>query len=207
MTDSPADNHGSPSPRERILERAIEVIESGGEVAIRTNLIAEECGVTAPILYRAFTNREGLVIAAQAERYRRSTTVAFGFLVSYIENATSRDELRSNVSAALDFIFSSERSAARRLRAEVIGSAVSRPELRAAVASIDLDYAERVAEAYAIAVRSGWVDAGVDLRGVALWSQGLINARVNIEFNDDKRVAGAWDALTKSAILGAIFGG
>jgi AcrR family transcriptional regulator len=204
MPSSPALE--SASSRERILERAIEVIEQGGEVAIRTNTIAEECGVTAPILYRAFTNREGLVIAAQAERYRRSTAVAVQYLVSYIENASSRAELRQNIAAALEFIFSAERAEARRLRAEVIGSAVSRPELRAAVAATDLDYARQVAQAYGVAVESGWVAASVDIRGVALWAQGVINSRVTIEFNGDPNVAAAWDGLTKSAILAAIFG-
>ena len=194
------------SARERILERAIEVIEHGGEVAIRTNTIAEECGVTAPILYRAFTNREGLVVSAQAERYRRSTAVAVQYLVSYIENASTRDELRQNISSALDFIFSVERSQARRLRAEVIGSAVSRPQLRAAVAATDLAYADQVADAYGAAMEKGWIDASVNVRGVALWAQGVINARVNIEFNEDPQVAEAWNTLTKSAILGALFG-
>lgn len=192
--------------RERILERAIEVIEQGGEVAIRTNAIAEECGVTAPILYRAFTNREGLVVAAQAERYRRSTAAAVQYLVSYIDNASSREELRANISSSLDFIFSAERSGARRLRAEVIGSAVSRPDLRAAVTATDLDYAHRVAAAYEAAIESGWVNRDVDLRGIALWSQWLINSRVSLEFGTDADVARAWDSFTKTAILHAIFG-
>ncbi|NBU38539.1 MAG: TetR/AcrR family transcriptional regulator [Actinobacteria bacterium] len=203
---SPSPSLESMSPRERILERAIEVIEQGGEVAIRTNTIAEECGVTAPILYRAFTNREGLVVAAQAERYRRSTAVAVEFLVSYIENSSSREELRENISRSLDFIFSAERSEARRLRAEVIGSAVSRPKLRAAVAATDLGYADKVSSAYTKAIEARWIDSSVDVRGVALWAQGVINARVNIEFNDDPNVAEAWNTLTKTAILGALFG-
>lgn len=192
--------------RERILERAIEVIEEGGEVAIRTNAIAEECGVTAPILYRAFTNREGLVVAAQAERYRRSTAGAMQYLLSYIESSSSREELRTNISSALDFIFSPERAEARRLRAEVVGSAVSRPNLRAAVAAIDRDYAGQVADAYHGAVEAGWVDDRVDLRGIALWSQWLINSRIHVDFCEDGEIATEWDVISKAAILRAIFG-
>ena len=59
------------SPRDKIIERAIAVLEKDGEAAIRTNTIAADCGCTAPILYREFQSREGLIIAAQAERYRR----------------------------------------------------------------------------------------------------------------------------------------
>lgn len=193
-------------PAVRILERAIEVIESGGEVAIRTNTIAEECGVTAPILYRAFTNREGLIIAAQAERYRRASAVAIDYLFDRIKEATSRDELRANIAQTLDFIVSPGRSRYRRLRAEVIGSAVSRPALAAEVQRIDREYSEAIAAAYAPAIEKGWLPRGVDLAAVALWIQAMVNGRTQIEFGADEAVARHWDELTKSAALRAIFG-
>ncbi|MEY2710256.1 MAG: hypothetical protein RL487_39, partial [Actinomycetota bacterium] len=164
-------------PADRILERAIEVIEAGGEVAIRTNVIAEECGVTAPILYRAFGNREGLVVAAQAERYRRASEVAVAYLVERVTSAGSRAELRDNIIEALDFITAPERSRNRRMRAEVIGSAVSRPALAAHVREIDMMHSATVAAAYAPAVANGWIAADLNLEAVVLWVQGIINGR------------------------------
>lgn len=193
-------------PHVRILERAIEVIESGGEVAIRTNTIAEECGVTAPILYRAFTNREGLIVAAQAERYRRASAVAMGYLFDRIKGATSREELRANLADTLDFVVSPERSQYRRLRAEVIGSAVSRPALAAEVQRIDREYSEAIAAAYAPAIERGWLAPAVDLAAVALWVQGMVNSRTQIEFGADEVVARHWDDLMKAAALRAMFG-
>ena len=121
---------------QRILERTIQVIEESGEAAIRTNPIAFECGVTPPILYRAFASREGLIIAAQAERYRRSTEVSAKYLYDSIARADSRESLIANVSSLLDFVFSKDRAENRRLRVEVIGSSVSRPQLRELIAGI-----------------------------------------------------------------------
>ncbi len=193
-------------PAVRILERTIEVIEAGGEVAIRTNTIAEQCGVTAPILYRAFTNREGLIVAAQAERYRRASAVSVDYLLDRIKRSTSRDELRANVAETLDFIVSPERSRYRRLRAEVIGSAVSRPALAAEVQRIDREYAGAIAAAYAPAIERGWLAPGVDMAAVALWVQGMVNSRTQIEFGADDEVARHWDGLMKAAALRAIFG-
>ena len=194
------------SSAERILERAIEVIETGGEAAIRTNTIAADCGVTPPILYRAFGNRDGLVIAAQAERYRRSSALAAEFLISHLANANSRDELRANLGVTLDFIFSPSRSAARRLRAEVIGSAVSRPALREAIVRVDAEYADRIAGAYEKAITAGWIAPGADMRAVALWAQGLITSMAALEFGYDTLAIEQWTAVTRAAIFRAILG-
>jgi AcrR family transcriptional regulator len=137
---------------QRILERTIQVIETAGEAAIRTNPIAFECGVTPPILYRAFGNREGLIIAAQAERYRRSTEAGLLYLFRYIDEANSREQLRENISTSLDFIFSEQRAENRRLRADVIGSSMSRPELREQLTRIDEEYALAIMERYQPAI-------------------------------------------------------
>lgn len=201
------DNTTSPmTSRERILERAIEVIEAGGEVAIRTNPIAAECGVTPPILYRAFESREGLVIAAQAERYRRASVEAFSFLVALIGSATSQDDLKAKVSGALDFIFSADRIEARRLRAEVIGSAVSRPALREQVVLIDKDYSRAITEAFDTAFESGWISPEVSCVAMTMWAMLLIESRTSVEFTDEPEWGAEWNQLSKTAIMAAMFG-
>lgn len=190
---------------QRILERAICVIEESGEVAIRTNQIAFECGVTPPILYRAYGSREGLIIAAQAERYRRSTAEAVQFLKRYIDEATSRESLYENISNTLDYIFSDSRASNRRLRAEVIGSSVSRPALREELLRIDWEYATLIADAYEKALQNGWISSQKNHEVIALWVQGLVNARYLFDENPDPQHGAAWNDLTRRAILDAIF--
>jgi AcrR family transcriptional regulator len=190
---------------QRILERTIQVIETAGEAAIRTNPIAFECGVTPPILYRAFGSREGLIIAAQAERYRRSTEVAMSYLFRYIDDANSREQLRENISTSLDFIFTEQRSENRRLRADVIGSSMSRPELREHLIRIDKAYATAIVERYQPAVEKGWLSRDKDYAVIAIWAQGVINARVMVDKGASAETLTAWDELSKRAILSAIF--
>jgi len=190
---------------QRILERTIQVIETAGEAAIRTNPIAFECGVTPPILYRAFGSREGLIIAAQAERYRRSTEVAMSYLFRYINDANSREQLRENISTSLDFIFSEQRKENRRLRADVIGSSMSRPELREHLIRIDKAYATAIMERYQPAVEKGWLSRDKDYAVIAIWAQGVINARVMVDKGASAETLTAWDELSKRAILSAIF--
>lgn len=206
MPVAPKEGTDQRSSAERILERAIEVIEQSGEAAIRTNPIAFDCGVTPPILYRAFGSREGLVIAAQAERYRRSTAESAEYLYQYIASATSRESLRENISRSLDFIFGDSRSANRRLRAEVIGSAVSRPKLREEITRIDREYAIEIAHAYQPAVEKGWIPSDKNLEVIAIWAQGVVNMRMMVDDSSDPESRVEWDALSKAAILDAVFG-
>ena len=191
---------------QRILERAIEVIDEAGEAAIRTNPIAAECGVTPPILYRAFKSREGLVVAAQAERYKRSTEAAAVMLIDLIRSATSRNDLQRKISQSLDYIFSDIRRGPREIRISVIGSAVSRPDLRAEIVKIDTWYMNQISDAYEAAIAKGWVNAAVNLQAIVLWAQGITNSRIMVEFANDKSIADAWNVLSKKAILSSIFG-
>ena len=46
----------------------------------------------------------------------------------------------------------------------------------------------------------------MDLAAVALWVQGMVNSRTQIEFGADEEVARHWDDLMKAAALRAIFG-
>lgn len=206
MTVAPKEGTEQKTSAERILERAIEIIEQSGEAAIRTNPIAFDCGVTPPILYRAFGSRDGLVIAAQAERYRRSTAESADFLYRYIAEATSRETLRENISQTLDFIFGESRFANRRLRAEVIGSSVSRPKLRQEIQRIDREYAIEIAHAYQPAVEKGWIAKDKNLEAIAIWSQGIVNMRLMVDDSDNPEVCASWDAMSKAVILDAVFG-
>lgn len=193
---------------ERILERTIEVIEKTGEAGIRTNIIASECGVSPPILYRAFGSREGLIIAAQAERYRRSMARITERLVERIEASNSREELYNSISKSLDGMFSLQRIPMRHLRAQVLGSAVSRPELQIAIDEINRDFAASIATAYQRALDNKWVNPEGSLDHITLWIIGIINSRITIEQGKtlDAEVGHSWNELTKRHALRAIFG-
>ncbi len=204
IVERPADTFEL-SSAQRILERTIQVIEESGEAAIRTNPIAFECGVTPPILYRAFASREGLIIAAQAERYRRSTEVSAKYLYDSIARADSRESLIANVSSLLDFVFNTDRAENRRLRVEVIGSSVSRPQLRELIAAIDKEYSVSIALAYQSAVEKGWISTGKNLEAIALWAQGLLNTRYMVDDAASAEDAKTWNELTRQSILSALF--
>lgn len=65
----------TPSPRERILQAAMELVAASDGTAVSTRQITERAGVTAPTLYHHFGDKDGLmeaVVARGFEEFIRS---------------------------------------------------------------------------------------------------------------------------------------
>ncbi|MEN9792625.1 MAG: hypothetical protein RL330_703, partial [Actinomycetota bacterium] len=158
-----------------------------------------------PVLYRAFGSREGLVIAAQAERYRRSIADIVEFLAVRFEAAASRDDLKRSLREAADVAFDPARSGPRRLRAEVVGSAVSRPDLQQQIVTVDRAMVTRLENALAHGVAAGWLSGGPRLRAVLMWVIGATNGRLNVEFDPETSIAREWNDVAYEGVIHALF--
>lgn len=189
----------------KILERAIEVIAEGGEAAIRTNPIAYDCGTTPPVLYRAYGSREGLVVAAQAERYRRSMADMIEYLGARFSEATSPADVKKSLRESIDLAFNPARSTLRKVRAEVVGAAVSRPDLQAEVVAVDREMIARLEQSLAHGVEAGWITGGPRLRAVILWGIGATSGRLNLEFDAEADFSREWNDVAFEGFVHALF--
>jgi AcrR family transcriptional regulator len=73
--DGPQQRAAAPSPRERILQAAMELVAASDGNAVSTRQITERAGVTAPTLYHHFGDKDGLmeaVVARGFEEFIRS---------------------------------------------------------------------------------------------------------------------------------------
>ncbi|MFG2946364.1 TetR/AcrR family transcriptional regulator [Streptomyces adustus] len=59
----------SDSPRRRIVEAAVELLESGGPDAVSTRAVAAAAGTQPPAIYRLFGDKEGLLEAVAEHGY------------------------------------------------------------------------------------------------------------------------------------------
>ncbi|MFI6876322.1 TetR/AcrR family transcriptional regulator [Streptomyces sp. NPDC050400] len=57
------------SPRRRIVEAAVELLESGGPEAVSTRAVAAAAGVQPPAIYRHFGDKDGLLEAVAEHGY------------------------------------------------------------------------------------------------------------------------------------------
>jgi AcrR family transcriptional regulator len=59
------------SPRHRIVEAAVELLESGGPGAVSTRAVAAAAGMQPPAIYRLFGDKEGLLEAVAEHGYEQ----------------------------------------------------------------------------------------------------------------------------------------
>ncbi|MER5602799.1 TetR/AcrR family transcriptional regulator [Streptomyces sp. NPDC002265] len=59
----------SDSPRRRIVEAAVELLENGGPEAVSTRAVAAAAGMQPPAIYRLFGDKEGLLEAVAEHGY------------------------------------------------------------------------------------------------------------------------------------------
>ena len=190
--------------RAKILDLAIAAIDASGESAVRVNHICDEAGVTPPVLYYHFGNRDGLVIAAQIERYSRRTEADIAAIARAVAQCESSDDLRQ----ALRITWTrslAERSESRWRRTNVLGSAYARPELEAAVADAQDKIIEGLVEILEPCRAKGWLRPEIDLASTIAWHHSLLIGRVHIEHGSRLGNADEWDRLTLQALQHAFF--
>lgn len=191
--------------RIRILDLAIAAIDAGGEAAVRVNHIVEEAGVTPPVLYYHFGNRDGLVIAAQIERYSRQIHQDIAALRKRVSQCQSREELQTTLVDLWDKILAG-RGESRWRRVNVVGSAFARPELEAEVIRAQDEIVAGLVAAFQPCKERGLLREGIDLPSAVAWQHGLLLSRVFIERGAKQGETDKWDQLTLDALVNAFFG-
>lgn len=185
--------------REKILEAAITIIESEGEVGVRVDQVVEAAGFTKPVLYHHFADREDLVIAAQAERYRRSFDDALVAL-GVFEGATAPDVFLDLVATALGDFTSQEGRRRRRMRAEILGAAVGRPRLHEAITEANRQFVASFGDFLTRARKAGLISPRRDPRDLAAWWLSVVAGRYVIDVDADRLNEDEWTAIVSSLI-------
>lgn len=191
--------------RSRILDLAVAAIDDGGEAALRVNHIVAEVGVTPPVLYYHFGSRDGLVIAAQVERYTRQTRADMEAIGRAVARCASPDDLRTALVITWRRSLA-ERAESRWRRTSVMGSAYARPELEAAVARAQDEIVAGLVTILEPCRQRGWLREGIDLPSTIAWHHSLLIGRVHIEHGAQQGDPAEWDRLTIDALEHAFFG-
>jgi AcrR family transcriptional regulator len=191
--------------RERILEAAISIIETEGESGVRVDRVVEVAGFTKPVLYHHFADREDLLVQAQSERYRRSFDEALIDLAVF-KNAESQEVFLDRVSIALAGFTSPEGRRRRRMRAEILGAAVGRPQLHDAVTEANRQFVASFGDFLTHARREGLISPRRDPRDIAAWWVSVVAGRYVIDVDADRFNEEEWNDIVLSMIRSLLAG-
>ena len=178
-----------------ILRVTVQLMDEGGEAAVRLRDVARLVGITQPSLFYYFKNREQLIVAAHCERFRANLEATLKPFVARLSVASSRDEfVRSLLSLYADS-FPAARTRARALRAEVVGLSFGRPTLRDEIARTTREMFAPAVELLRGAQANGWIRQELDIDAFAYWNLATISSLIFTEQLADDETLRAGHAL------------
>ena len=183
-----------------ILDCVVTIIEEKGESAVRISDITEQTGVSISSIYHFFTDREGLIAAAQAERYVRSIDAQLSRLREMLSGKTSEGEVEEIALAMFALVNAPERASVRKERLSVLGSTVGRPVLAAKVAEIQDRFVRDFGALVQDAQDRGLVRKDFDATAVAAFAMGVMLGRSLIEIGPSSVDEEAWNKIFNSTL-------
>ena len=189
--------------RSRILNAAIEMMETGGESSVRLGAIAEALGIKEPSIYHHFKNRTELVNAAYVEWYWQclKTDISVDAMMVLVD---SKEDYVRAIRKSMEWSYQPGRHHARSIRLSVLGAAQRNPELAVAVNDINKKFLATIADAVAVAQQKGWLRTDLDPLATAYWLHGQIIGRTVAEMDLGQVDLAQWDKVSFEAVLGLI---
>lgn len=214
-TAAPAASHEPPPlvtgpwapTAQRLLCATIELLDKGGETAVKVKPLTDDLGINVTAIYRYFGDRQGLVNAAQAERYMSGISQDVQTLASALEKATSATNFRKRFNTIAVDILSPQRMPNLMRRANIIGSAHGRPELLALIGEATRTANDDVVDLLRSAQQRGWVLPKADLEVVVSWIVSVFFGRLLV-WIDPRPPADqeAWIMMVLEPLNQALFG-
>ena len=189
---------------ERALAVVSEILEEGGEPALRLADVSRRSGVSIGSLYHHFESREGLIRAARERQFFQSLPNDAVEVADMLENVRTPRELAARLEDIVRMTQSPERAANRLRRVELIGAAASRPELLDSISSTQtmiLDVGEALGEQCRA---RGWLREGIEPRTLALFVQAVTLGRVLGDLDKRQVDEEAWVTLLLAALGGML---
>jgi AcrR family transcriptional regulator len=157
-----------------VLEVTRGLIDAHGEQGVRLDEVQRRSGVSSGSIYHHFGDRDGLIAAAQVDRFDRAVRDDARGLVDNLYGAATRgdpevylDEVRKQSAT----VVVPERSAIRWARVTALASAWHRPDLMAALGESFSGLVETLFDGARQLQGLGVLNADLDPRGVAIFSQ------------------------------------
>jgi AcrR family transcriptional regulator len=192
--------------RDAIIGCAVEIIDEAGESALRVMEITERTGVSVSSIYYFFGSRDGLIVAAQIERFARGFLANDERFGSSFLGARTKEEFRQAVIELHEILCDPRAAPTRMVRVNVVGSTLGRPQLREEIAKIQDQLLGLMISSIRPAYERGWIRRDVDLAALAAWTISQLFGRVLIELGETSAPPQEWNRLAVEAALCLYFG-
>ena len=183
-----------------LVEATIRALQEHGEAAFRVDDVLAETRTSKGSLYHHFTSRDGLIEAATLLEFSRQVDEDTAAIRAALEGAVDRADLLARLDAITEATQSPERARRRATRVRILGTAVNRPSLWAAIGREQSRLTEAAAEVIADGQRRGLVSRAHDPRVVAVFIQAYTLGRVLSDVDPVPVDPAAWTATIRTVV-------
>mgnify|MGYP000187358338 CR=1 FL=1 len=191
----------SSDTKQRILEIAIELIESSSNNSLRIEDVVTQSGLSFPTIYFHFGDRAGLLREAQIEIFKRSFSSETD---TFAQFAKSVDDIAVLLPAVFMQILKNcedkELITQRHQRLRVMSNAITDPQLMQEVLNLQSIPIRKFELIFQDLAERNVINPDLDCEAFARWLLGLLAGRVLIEV-DESRSRQAVDHLLAIAII------
>ncbi len=200
--DSVERRRGADRTYRRILDRAVERFDRDGPGGVVVTQIAREAGVSVGAVYHHFSGRAGLVAAARAEQFRRTTAADIEWIRRGLDDAETFEQFLEWNRRLVRTNRSPERRAARRQRLAVLAAAIEDHETADEVRWAQRQLTDGLTELVERARAQGWFTEDLDARAWAIAVQGLFLGSVLADLDecDDESWVAVVEAIQQVGI-------
>lgn len=174
---------GDTNPSRRaLLDTAVAMLEQRGPDGFTVDDVLIESGTSSSSLYHHFGSRQGLLIAAQEESYRRLARGEDRRNLDGGLSATTTEEFLDYVADQIERIVTDPANrSVRRTRIEVAARSLASPALAAQTADVQERMFDVIAGMFDEAKTRGLIDPDLDTRAYAAWFHGMTLGRTITE--------------------------
>lgn len=191
--------------RARILDVTIPMIESQGETGLRVLEIAAAVGIGVTSLYRLFGSRDGLIEAAQAERYVRTMRMPIEATRSVLLGCLDAEDVREGLRLLVSMSQLESGVYRRVVRTSVLASALTRPNLGRMLEDIHRTFVDEFTHALEPLARSGVIRSELDLTSFSFWFMGVMDGRILQDIYPESFPAKQWEDMALRALFSVLF--
>lgn len=188
-----------------VIDAARRAMRTAGESAVRVQEISSETGVSIGSIYHHFGDREGLIRAAYVRQFGESVSADIERLKVWSATVTSVEDLRIRYHEMLSFLAGYYEMMPVSERAAIVGSAVTRADLRAAIAESHTKLTDGLTQVMQNLADANILKEHISPRAAAQVVLGLLHGRVLTEIDNDKSVSlEQWNKTVLSAFSGLV---
>ena len=196
-----------PDTEKLILMAAVALVDEHGEAGLRISDLVEASGRSVGSIYHFFGNREGVVEAVRVHRFHPSWDEDLAAMRMVNDHVESLDQLLDAVERLQTEFVQSERSDVLWHRVAAIGSAQSRPSLRAVLAQKQREQTAAFEEMIRSLQAKGIAGASIDVHATAVFLQAFTFGRtLSILDGTDSLSPEAWSRTARRAVEAVLRG-